>query len=164
MSPNRIRRRRRLAEPRGTILVTCLLLMVFAAFLTGLVLLLGHTEASITSTSRGNMLATHAAEYGIELAINNLNTSQVPAAFTPQTLTPGVRATPGLRDGSSSSAANTGVSACPPGYSSSLGCSAYTFTATGWARGWLSLTTTASVQVEKSESIYRGCNGTEYSC
>jgi hypothetical protein len=136
--------------------------MVFAAFLTGLILLLGRTEATISNTSRGSMQATGAAEYGIELAINNLNTSQVPAAFAAQTLTPGVRVTPGLRDGSSSAAANTGVGPCPPGYSSSLGCSAYTFAATGWARAWL--TTTASVQIEKSESIYRGCNGTEYSC
>lgn len=155
-------RSRRLAEPRGTILVTCLLLMVFAAFLTGLVLLIGRTEATITSTSRGAMQATNAAEYGLELAINSLNPSQTPAAFATQTLAPGVRATPGLRDGSSGSAQNLGVSACPPGYSSSLGCSAYTFAATGWARAWL--TTTASVQLEKSESIYRGCNGTEYSC
>ncbi len=157
-----IRTPRRLGDPRGTILIISLLLLVVATFLTGLILLLARTDATLSATSWGKARATNAAEYGIEFAINSLDPSQAATAFAPQTLGPDVTVTPGLRDSTSASARNLGASACPPGYSTSLGCSGYTFTATGWARAWL--VTTASTQLEKSEAIYRGCNGSEYSC
>lgn len=176
MTGLKTRSARRAAEPRGTILIISLLLMVVAAFLGGLVLLMARTEGTLSSTSQGVMQATNAAEYGIELAINGLNPALAPTAFSTVCLVPWdpttcdtlsrpvrqVWTTPGLRSGTNSAAQNLGVSACPPGYSLALGCSGYTFDATGWARAWLA--TTASVQLEKSESIYRGCNGTEYSC
>jgi hypothetical protein len=137
--------------------------MVVAAFLAGLVLVLSRTEGSLAATSRGALQATSAAEYGIELSVNGLNPAQASTGvFSATTLAPGVSVTPGLRNGTNNTPQNLGVTACPPGYSLSLGCTAYLFDATGWARGWLS--TTASVQIEKSEAIYRGCSGTEYSC
>jgi len=153
---------RRLAEPRGTILVICLLLMVVAAFMGTALLALTRTEATMTATARGSLQAMNAAEFGLEFAVNSLDPSQVFAPFPTQTLAPGVRATAGLRDGSNPSAVNQGPTACPPGYSLALGCSAYTLAATGWARAWL--VATASTQLERAESIYQGCAGTEYSC
>ena len=152
----------RLADPRGMVLVICLLLMVLAAFLGATLLLLSRTEASISSTSRGSLQALNAAEYGIEFAVNGLDPSRPASPFPDQTLAPGLRATAGLRDRSNAGPVNQGPTACPPGYSLSLSCTGYTFTATGWARAWL--VTTASTQLEAAESIYRGCNGTEYSC
>jgi len=153
---------RRLSDPRGTILVICLLLMVVAAFLTGLVLVLARNEGSMAATSKGSLQAANAAEYGLELAINSLNPARAATPFATQTLGAGVTATPGLRDGSSNTPQNTGAAACPPGYSTSLGCTGYTFAATGWARAWL--ITQANTQLEKSLSIYRGCAITEHSC
>ncbi len=167
MTGTRTRASLRLQQPHGTILIISLLLMVVAAFLAGLLLLLARTEGTLAATSEGAMQATNAAEYGIELAINGLNPAQTPSAFPTQTLQSQagistVWTTAGNRNGNNAAAQNLGVSACPAGYSLSLGCSAYTFAATGWSRAWL--VTTASVQLEKSESLYRGCNGTEYSC
>ena len=153
---------RRLSDPRGTILIISLLLLVVAGFLAGLVLLLARTESTVAATSKGSIQAADAAEYGIELAINNLDPSKTLTAISTQTLGPGVTAAPGLRDGSNATPANLGNSPCPAGYSTALGCTAYTVNATGSARGWY--TVTASTQLEKSESIYRGCSGTEYSC
>ncbi len=162
MATSKTRPARRRAEPRGTILVISLLLMVVAAFLGGLILLLARTEGTLASTSVASMQAYNAAEYGLETAVNGFNPAVQPVAFTAQTLSSGVRVTPGLRNGTNADGQNLGASGCPAGYSLSLGCSGYTFDATGWARAWL--TTTASVQLERSDSIYRGCNGTEYSC
>ena len=153
---------RRLGDPRGTILVICLLLLVVAAFLTGLILLLARNEGTMAATSKGSLQAINAAEYGLEIAINSLNPARAATPFATQTLGSGVTATPGLRDGSSNTPQNLGAAACPAGYSTSLGCTGYTFAATGWARAWL--VTQASTQLEKSLSIYRGCSMTEYSC
>ncbi len=153
---------RRLADPRGTILVICLLLMVVAAFLTGLIIVLARTEGTVAATSRGSLQASNAAEYGIEVAVNTLTPGKASTPFATQTLATGVTATPGLRDGSNASVVNQGASACPAGYSTSLACTGYTFAATGWARAWL--VTRASTQLEKSLSIFRGCAITEYSC
>ena len=153
---------RRLGDPRGTILVICLLLMVVATFLTGLVLLLARNEGTMSATSKGSLQAINAAEYGLEMAINSLNPARAATPFATQTLGSGVTATPGLRDGSNNSAQPLGAAACPAGYSISLGCTGFTFAATGWASAWLS--TQASTQLERSLSIYRGCNITEYSC
>jgi hypothetical protein len=152
----------RIAEAPGTILVISLLLMLLASFLGATLLTLSRTEASISSSSRGSVQALHAAEYGLEFAVNNLDPAQPLAAFPPQTLAPGVQATPGLRNGSSASPVNQGPTSCPPGYSLALGCTGYSVVATGWARGWLA--TIASTQLEADQSIYRGCAGTEYSC
>ena len=167
---------RRLGDPRGTILVICLLLMVVAAFLTGLVLLLARNEGTMAATSKGSLQAINAAEYGIELAVNSLNPAKTPSTIQTQCLNPvdavtcdtvsrpirRVWVTAGLRDGSNNSAQPLGAAACPAGYSTSLGCTGFTFAATGWASAWLS--TQASTQIERSLSIYRGCNITEYSC
>jgi hypothetical protein len=136
--------------------------MVVAAFLTGLIIVLARTEATLVATSKGSFQATNAAEYGIEFALNGLNPARASTPFATQTLGGGVSTTSGLRDGSSNTPVNMGTAACPPGYSTSLGCTGYTITATGWARAWL--VTTASTQLEKSMSIYRGCAMTEYSC
>lgn len=156
------RRPRRAPQPRGAVLIICLMLMLIASFLGGLLLLLARTEASISASSRGGVQALNAAEYGIQFAINSLDPAQPGAPFPDQTLSSGIRATAGLRDRSNPGSVNQGPTACPPGYSLSLGCSTYTFTATGWARGWL--VTTASTQLQNAESIYQGCRGTEYSC
>lgn len=155
-------RPRRLADPRGAILIICLLLVLIASFLGGLLLLLARTEATVSATMGGSVQAMNAAEYGIELAINSLNPTQQAAPFPAQTLAPGIRATPGLRDGSSPGAVNQGAFPCPPGYDLRLGCTGYLFTSTGWAKAWL--VTTASAQVQAAEDIYHGCGGTEYSC
>ena len=155
-------RTRRVAEPQGTILVICLLLVLFASFLAGFALLLARTENTMSATDRGGAQASTAAEYGLEFAVNSLDPGRPATPFPPQTLALGVRATPGLRDGSRAAAVNQGPTACPPGYSLALGCSAFSVAATGWARAWL--VTTASTQLEAAESIYRGCDGTEYSC
>ena len=162
MSKSRTQSSRRLADPRGTILVICLLLMVVATFLTGLILILARTEGTVAATSKGSLQATNAAEYGIEVAVNTLTPGKASTPFATQTLATGVTATPGLRNGSNSTPQNIGATACPAGYSTSLGCTGYTFAATGWARAWL--VTQASTQLEKSLSIFRGCAMTEYSC
>ncbi len=162
MSSARPHGRRRHREPRGTVLIVCLMLMLVASFLAGLALLLARTENTMSATQRGGAQALTAAEYGLELSVNSLDPGRPATPFVPQTLGPGVRTTPGLRDGSNAAAVNQGPTACPPGYSLSLGCSAYSFAATGWARAWLA--TTASTQLEAAEAIFRGCNGTEFSC
>lgn len=155
---------RRLADPRGAVLIISLLLLVVATFLVGLILLLARTEATISSTSRGSLQATNAAEYGIELAANGLDPAVTPTAFTKQTLASGVTVTAGLRNGTFATPQNLGASPCPAGYSASLGCTAFTLAATGSARAWFAMPVSASTQIQKSESIFRGCNGTEYSC
>ncbi len=149
-------------EPRGAILFICLMLMLITAILAGIILFLSRTEATISATTRGSIQATNAAEYGIEFAINNLDPAQPSAAFPDQVLPNGARAQDGLRNRAMAGAVNQGASACPPGYSLTLACAGYQFTATGWAQGWLA--PQASTQVQSMEAIYQGCRGTEYGC
>src|SRR3972149_6639387 len=117
----------RLADPRGTILVICLLLVLFASFLAGFALILGRTENTMSATERGGAQASTAAEYGLEFAVNSRPPGRPAPPFASQTLAPGVRATPGLRDGSRAAAVNQGPTACPPRDRLALGCSAFSF-------------------------------------
>ena len=160
--PKPLRPTGRQSKQQGAILIVCLMLMLITAILAGVILFLSRTEATISASTRGGIQAATAAEYGIEFAIYNLNPAQTAAPFPDQVLTPTVRVTAGLRDRSQAGATNQGPSPCPPGYSMSLACSAFTFTATGWAQGWL--TPTASTQLQSMQSIYQGCRGTEYTC
>ena len=153
---------RRLGKPKGVVLIICLMLLAIITLLAGTLLLLARTEVTISASARGSVQAMNAAEYGIQLGLNSLAPPNPPVPFRQQTLEGGVRVTPGLRDGSNAVAVNHGPSTCPPGYSLELGCSAYVFTATGWANGWLGAT--ASTQLQVAESIYQGCQGTGYSC
>ena len=165
MPMTRRRPARRLAEPRGAILLICLMLMLITAILAGIILFLSRMEGTISASTRGNIQATSAAEYGIEFAINSLDPAQT--TFTPfptQVLNSklGLRATAGLRNGAAAAATNTGVSPCPAGYSLTLACSGYVITATGWAQGWLA--PQASTQLQTLQAIYQGCRGTDYTC
>ncbi len=151
--------RRRLADPRGAILIICLMLMLVAAALAGIIMILARSEASMSATARGNVQAANAAEYGIEFAISNLNPTQ-PAAFAPQTIAPHVQVVSGLRNGSNGAPQNQGPAICPPGQSLNMGCNAFQFSATGQARGWLAVT--ASTQIQTVEILGMGCRGTEF--
>ncbi len=156
-------RPRRLADPRGTVLVICLMLMLVVSFLAGFLLLMARSEVAISSTSRGAVQAATAAEYGLELAMNSLNPLQAGnTGFADTTLGSGMSVTAGHRDRTSAAPVDMGTAPCPAGYSMTLGCAAYTFAATGWAR--TGVFTSASTQLEASAGIYRGCNTTEYSC
>ncbi len=164
--PSRCRRPRHPAEPRGTILIICLLLMLVASFLAGLLLLLARTEATLSATMGASMQATNAADYGIEFALSNLDPAQ-PAPFPPQALVPGmpgvprVQATAGLRDGSNATPRRTGDALPPPGMDLRFKYGNWVITATGWARGWLF--SVASAQLQRSEDIPE-VHCIEYSC
>lgn len=159
----------RLAEPRGAILIICLMLMLITAILAGIILFLSRTEATISANTRASVQAANAAEFGIQLAINSIDsTNPNNPPFATRCLTPpytapcpfSVQATDGLRDGSQAGALSQGVCACPPGNSLSFICSCYRISATGWAQGWLA--PRASTQIETVESIWQGCY--QYTC
>ncbi len=161
---------RRLVEPRGAILIICLMLMLITAILAGIILFLSRTEATISANTRAHMQAANAAEYGIQFALSGIDsTNPNNPPFSVQCLTRpyippcpfSVQVTDGLGNGAQAGATSQGVCDCPPGYSLTLQCSCYRITATGWAQGWLS--PRASTQIETVEAMYQGSRGTEHS-
>lgn len=149
---------------RGSVLMISLLLLIVVSFLGGLAMLLAQTESGIGFSMRGASLAFNAAEYALNLSINQLDPAGAPAALgtVPLPGVSGVRGWGGGKTGANAIPSKQGAAPCPPGYSLTLGCELYQFNATGQTARFLQVT--AITELETGQSIYMGCAGTNYGC
>ena len=169
---------RPIARPaeRGSVLMISLLLLVVLSFLGGLVMMLAKTESGAGTGMRASTQAFNAAEYGLNFTVSSLD----PAAPAPTPISPtSIPAPPGVpgsavaglqfwsgdktRTPDSLTPLKQGEAACPPGYSLTLGCQLYQFTATGQSKRF-GLVVTATTELQAGLSIYKGCAGTNYGC
>jgi len=149
---------------RGSVLMISLLLLVVISLLGGLMMALAQTESGVGFSMRGASLAFNAAEYTLNLSINNLDPAGTPAALgtVPLPGVAGVKGWEGSKNGTNAIPSKQGASPCPPGYSLTLGCELYKFNATGQTARFLQVT--AVTELETGQSIYQGCAGTSYGC
>ena len=152
------------SSQRGSVLMISLLLFVVVSFLGGLILVLAQTESGIGFSMRGASLAFNAAEYALNLSINQFDPAGTPAALgtVPLPGVPGVRGWGGSKNGANAVPSKQGATPCPPAYSLTLGCQLYQFNGTGQVARFLPVT--AVTELEVGQSIYQGCAGTSYGC
>ena len=136
---------------RGSVLVISLLLLLVVAFLGALILLLAQTETGLDTSTRSAALSFNAAEYALDMSINQFDPFNAKALGT-KTIpgVGGVMAWGGLRNGAGALPAippdvQAGI-VCPPGSPTWLKCDPFDFNATGQSGRFFVVTAVTQVQ------------------